>query len=98
MLLKVVHLYQEVDRSKFPSSHFAQGSVFPGSTVLCMPFPGDPSVICNKLFFFHNSKLNLVVHLKISSFWPISVIVFFFFIIFTYLSGYKFCCTYSLVG
>lgn len=77
MLLKVVHLYQEVDQSKFPSTHFAQGSVFPGSaTVSCMPFPRNTSVICNKLFFFHNLRLNLVVHLKISSFWPISVIEF----------------------
>ena len=76
MLLKVVPFYQEVDQSKFPSSHFAQGSVFPGSTVSCMPFPGNTSVICNKLFFFHNLRFNLAVHLKISSFWPILVIEF----------------------
>ena len=76
MLLYAVYLYLEVDQSKFPCSLFAYGIVFAGSTVSCVPFPANASVICIKLIL----RLNfLVLHSKIPSFmllWPISVIVY----------------------
>ena len=65
----------EVDQSKFPCSLFAYGSVFAGSTVSCMPFPANASVIFKLIL-----KLNFhVFHSKVPSFlllWPISVIVY----------------------
>ena len=48
MLSHVVHLYLEVDQNKLPCSLFAYGIFFLGSTVLCMPFPANTSVICIK--------------------------------------------------